>query len=202
MSIDTSHYLVKSFLSGDLSLISESSMSRIIQHIVDPTSTFGQISAFRKQYSLDENNERHAKLKSAIRKLGLGFIEMAGGFKEPDGTVQELSLFVPNITKSDVVSLGMQYKQYSVLWKDPSQFVEIGTLDSSNLGHVLNSFHTTGSVLDLDTQSIKDFWSSLYKGSHKQKKFLFIMERRDASWWTEWRLSREQDDTELWFRIV
>ena len=98
MSIERKSFLIEAFHSGSKPL-RESSLSSIIKHIEDPTSVFAQISASRKKYSKRENEERHTQLKNDVRKLGFGFIEMAGGFEEEDGTVQEKSLFIPIKTK-------------------------------------------------------------------------------------------------------
>lgn len=195
--------LFESFQRGEKPLV-ESSLSRIIQHIENPNSTFGQISAFRGEFSREENEKRHEQLKKDIRSKGLGFIEMSGGFKEEDGNVQELSLFVPNISKKDAISLGERYGQFSILWKDPTEFVEIGTNPVAGIGVVKNTFKKTGKVIDLNQDSIKNYWSQIYRGRHSDKKFLFLMEKADVSWWTRWRTfyQNEGDDSDLWMRIL
>ena len=197
------NYLIESFFRGETPLV-ESSLSRIIQHIINPDSTFGQISAFRGDFSREENEKRHEQLKKDVRNKGLGFIEMSGGFEEEDGSVQELSLFIPNISKNDAISLGEKYGQYSVLWKDPSQFVEIGTNNAAGIGQIKNTFKKSGKVIDLNQDSIKNFWSQLYKGRHRTKKFLFLMEKADVNWWTRWRVFSQSngDDSQLWMRIL
>lgn len=204
MSIERKSFLIEAFHSGSKPL-RESSLSSIIKHIEDPTSVFAQISASRKKYSKRENEERHTQLKNDVRKLGFGFIEMAGGFEEEDGTVQEKSLFIPKMPKDVALRLGEKYEQYSVLWKSPDEFVEVGTNAESGIGTIINHFKKTGrDVIDLNKDSVKNFWSQLYKGSHKDKKFLFIMERTDVPWWTEWKIQSQYmgDDTSLWFRIL
>lgn len=193
--------LFESFQRGEKPLV-ESSLSRIMQHIENPNSTFGQISAFRGEFSREENEKRHEQLKKDVRNKGLGFIEMSGGFKEEDGNVQELSLFVPNISRKDAIELGERYGQFSILWKDPTQFVEIGTNPAAGIGTIKNTFKKNGKVIDLNQDSIKDFWSQIYRGRHRDKKFLFVMERVDVSWWTKWRTTYQGDDSELWMRIL
>lgn len=193
--------LFESFQRGEKPLV-ESSLSRIMQHIENPNSTFGQISAFRGEFSREENENRHEQLKKDVRNKGLGFIEMSGGFKEEDGNVQELSLFVPNISRKDAIELGERYGQFSILWKDPTQFVEIGTNPNSGIGTIKNTFKKDGKVIDLNQDSIKDYWSQIYRGRHRDKKFLFVMERVDVNWWTKWRTTYKGDDSELWMRIL
>jgi len=194
-------FLIESFLEGNMPLV-ESSLSRIIQHIENPSSTFGQISASRGEFSKEENKQRHESLKKDVRQMGLGYIEMSGGFQEEDGNVQELSLFIPNISKKNAIELGQKYGQFSILWKDPTQFVEIGTNDASGVGSVKNSFKKTGKTIDLSSDSIKNFWSQIYKGRHKDKKFLFVMEKLDVNWWTKWRTFSGGNETDLWRRIL
>lgn len=194
-------FLIESFLEGNMPLV-ESSLSRIIQHIENPSSTFGQISASRNEFSKEENKQRHESLKKDVRKMGLGYIEMSGGFQEEDGNVQELSLFIPNISKKNAIELGQKYGQFSILWKDPTQFVEIGTNDTSGVGSIKNSFKKTGKTIDLNSDSIKNFWSQIYQGRHKDKKFLFVMERLDVNWWARWRTFSDGNETDLWRRIL
>jgi hypothetical protein len=196
-------FLFESFARGEKPIV-ESSLSRIIQHIENPDSTFGQISAFRGEFGREENENRHEQLKKDIRNKGLGFIEMSGGFQEEDGNVQELSLFVPNISKNDAISLGEKYGQFSILWKDPSQFVEIGTNKAAGIGQIKNTFKKSGKVIDLSSDSIKNFWSQIYRGRHRDKKFLFLMEKSDVNWWTRWKIfnQNEGNDSDLWMRIL
>lgn len=193
--------LFESFQRGEKPLV-ESSLSRIMQHIENPNSTFGQISAFRGEFSREENEKRHEQLKKDVRAKGLGFVEMSGGFKEEDGNVQELSLFVPNISRKDAIELGERYGQFSILWKDPTQFVEIGTNSTAGIGTIKNTFKKHGKVIDLNQDAIKNYWSQIYRGRHRDKKFLFVMERVDVNWWTKWRMTYQGDDSELWMRIL
>lgn len=179
----------------------ESSLSRILQHINNPKSQFGHISAFRGDLSKEQNKVRHKNLKDVITGRGLGYIEMSGGYREEGGPVEELSLFVPEIEKDDLVILGQRYDQYSVIWKGDGVFQEIGTNERSGAGKVLNNFHAG---MDTNPMKVRQYWSKLLRGRHKDKSFLYVMERRSANWWTEWRISTRQngDDSELWVRIA
>ena len=81
------------------------------------TSKANETSALCLRFAVDlkkENMERHAELKDAVRDMGYGFIEMRGGYKEEDGGfVNELSLFIPNISKRDIMDLGFVHDQDS-----------------------------------------------------------------------------------------
>jgi hypothetical protein len=96
--------------------------------------------------------------------------------------------FIGNIPKDD---------QVSVIFKDKNEFIEIGTSrDSNNVGEILKSFkhksgyQTDGSPnrfedgknnLNFDKDIIKKFFSSLKKGSHAGKKFVFSIREDNYS---------------------
>ena len=158
--------------------LNESSLSRILQHIESDRS-FGVLSAFRGGLSKRENMERHADLKDKVRGMGYGFIEMRGGYKEEDGGfVNELSLFVPGIDKRALVDLGSDLDQDSVIYKDKNSFELVGTNRATGKGKVLMNFRGGGGKdsITLAKDVIKDFFSSLVKGSQRGKKFLFQTE--------------------------
>ena len=158
--------------------LNESSLSRILQHIESDRS-FGVLSAFRGGLSKKENMERHADLKDKVRGMGYGFIEMRGGYKEEDGGfVNELSLFVPGIDKRALVDLGSDLDQDSVIYEDKNSFELVGTNRATGKGKVLMNFRGGGGKdsITLAKDVIKDFFSSLVKGSQRGKKFLFQTE--------------------------
>ncbi len=154
--------------------LNESTMSRIYQHI-ENNGSFGVISPYRSYFSNDQNLKRYKRLKSQVRNNGLGFIEMEGGFKEESGWVIEKSLFIPNINKELLIQLGIQYDQYSVIYKNDTQFVEIGTNEAAGIGKILNNFVKNSGQRNLliNGEATKEFFSRLIKGSHSNKKYLF-----------------------------
>jgi len=162
--------------------IAESSVSRIFQHIEEPGRAFGVLSAYRGDNSEAENKRLHAELKAAVREMGLGFIEMRGGYKGDQGFVTELSLFIPGVSRKQIIDLGTKYNQHSVIYKDTKEFSLIGTNAAAGVGKTLSSF-TFGKGKDnlvLAQDAMKDFFSSLLKGSDKGKKFLFRMEEKEV----------------------
>ena len=159
----------------------ESSLSRILQHI-EGNRAFGIVSAFRDMNSKKENMNKHVELKKAVRDAGYGYIEMRGGYKEETGFVSELSLFVPNISKKDIIDMGQNNDQHSVIHKDSKEFALIGTNKNAGVGKTLERFVATGGrdSMTLAKDAIKDFFSSLTKGNQRGKKFLFKMQEREA----------------------
>lgn len=155
-------------------ILNESSVSRIWQHIKNNKS-FGVISPFRSFYSEEENNDRFIELKKDVRKLKYGFIETIGGFNEHGIIVKEKSMFIPNIKKEDLFKLGVKYQQISVIYKDDKEFIEIETENKS--GKILNTFdRLSDKNLSIESDVVKDFFTQIAKGSHKDKKFLFKLE--------------------------
>lgn len=107
---------------------------------------------------------------------GFGFVELEGGFVEEGGTtVNEKSLLISNISEEDLIRLGTEFNQWSVIYKDSEKFVEIGTNENSGIGSIQRNF-VSGSGKQNFTMSperIKEFFSALAKGSHRHRKFLF-----------------------------
>ena len=73
--------------------IDESSLSRVMHH-VNHTPKMGILSPHRQEHSDEENERRFSELKKHVRKLGHGYVEMRGGYKEEGGFVKEKSLMM------------------------------------------------------------------------------------------------------------
>lgn len=133
--------------------ITESSLSRVWQHYNDPTKSICLLTAFRGDYTYEENVARNKSLAADIRNAGYGFFYVDGNWIENQGTpnerkVKEDSLFV--IGKSDdkdfannLHKLGNQFNQDAIFVKDSagSRFInkdgsvnEVGQLSPGSLG--------------------------------------------------------------------
>ena len=105
-------------------LLSESGLSRVFSHITEHDSSI--ISAFRGEYSNEENYERSRLLKAKLMHQGYGVTKVKGSyienFETPDALeVVERSLFVLNRGddpefKTNLSSLGKEFEQDSVLF--------------------------------------------------------------------------------------
>lgn len=138
--------------------VDEASLSRVLQHFRE--GEFGIVSAFRPQFSDEENMARQFTLGQDVRRLGLGFISILGKW----GGVSERSLFVPKISKEQVLALGDRYDQEAVI-HGARGTAELLTSD----GKVLETFKNLR-VLALDTEF--DNYSALRtKGGKPQKTF-------------------------------
>jgi hypothetical protein len=160
--------------------LKESKLSRIWQYVEDDHKSFGVVSASHK--GDPKNKEHFAELRETIKKLGYGYIELQGGYKEIEGFVTELSLFIPKIDKKTLIKLGQKYDQESVIYKDGKEFSLIGTNRIHGVGTVIRSFIKSAgkSNMTMAAELTKEFFSSLVKGSHGGRKFLFQLQERKS----------------------
>lgn len=101
----------------------ESSLSRLYGHIMDHESAI--LSAFRSEYTNDENYERSRELKAKLLAKGYGVTKIDGSyienFETPEAIeVSEQSLFVSNRNDNNdffevIAALGEEYEQDAVL---------------------------------------------------------------------------------------
>lgn len=104
------------------------SLSRVYQHTKERN--IGALTAFRNEYSLQENRERNKGLEKSIRDAGYGFIRVKGRYIENRGTDKEVPVdeesFIVIGGKTDedknklnafLTKLGAEYQQDSVLFK-------------------------------------------------------------------------------------
>jgi len=163
--------------------VNESALSRIMQHI-NGDDTVGVISPFRGENTKEDNMKLYKKMADELRSMGYGYIPLNAGYKEEgDVLVKEKSFFVPKIAKKDLIKLGVKYKQYSVLFKDKDGFYEIGTNKNSGVGKILHRFKTGGKSISVDDlgDRFTEFFSKLAKGSHRNKKFLFVFKEQTGN---------------------
>lgn len=116
----------------------ESSLSRIYQHSKE--SNMGMITAYRGQFSVQQNEKRNSQLISDIRSAGFGYVPVEGHYVENPGTPEEQKVteksFLVISSANDSGRLkfflqrsGIKYDQDSVLYKDAAsdEAILIGT---------------------------------------------------------------------------
>ena len=149
-------------------ILNESSLSRIWSHIKGDRS-FAVVSAFRGEYTPEENNKRHAELKTMVRGMGLGFIEQKSGYtyENPEtgeeGRVQEMSLFIPNCNLKQALSLGKTFRQETVIYKDETRFDLVDTSGSTKMKF---SRKDSDGVITFDPSVLKYAYSQFVKGNN------------------------------------
>lgn len=161
--------------------LNESSLGRVWSFVEDDSKSFAVISAFRGEYSKLENENRHKDLKRMVKDLNLGYIEMRGGYREDIGFVSEKSLFIPNINKKKAIEIGKSFNQDGILYKDSKGFYELGTSKKTGIGKINANFIKSSGKFNISQSKeiIKNFFSSLMKGSHAGKKFVFRLQEKE-----------------------
>ena len=108
------------------------------------------------------NQAKMAELKTQLRSMGLGFHRIAGKYGS-----KENSLFVPNITKEQLISLGLEFDQESVIFGEKHE-----TQDGYYMSWSYIAGSSTLQTRDIsysgkDVQDRDDFFSAI-----KNRKFI------------------------------
>lgn len=134
-------------------MLNESSLSRVWNHFTDPNRSVAILTAFRGDYTYEENVNRNKTLAADIRKEGYGFFYVDGYWIENQGTdeerhVSEDSIFVVAPASdtgfaNKMHELGNQFNQDAVLVKDNKNTrivnkdgseIELGNMQPGKLG--------------------------------------------------------------------
>ncbi len=139
--------------------------------IIQSAQSFGIITPFKADLSEIENNERLLNLKKIVRSAGFGSIVLIGEFEKNGLTIQEKSIFIPNLKKSTILKWGQLFDQFSVIFKDEQEFVEIGCNKITGFGDVKIDFYKKGWTKDVafNSELAFDFFTQISKGSHREK---------------------------------
>ncbi len=128
-------------------------MSRLWDHFHN--SSFAVISAWLSGLKENENRHRHKLLKQAVRDLGYGYQEVLGYWKG----VPEQTLFIPNISKQDAVTLGhglfdeeLPRAQEAIVYADGERIYLLETEDGQS--KVLDTF------TQLDIGDMTEAWDA------------------------------------------
>ena len=124
------------------SALTESTLSRVWQITSDPNRPFAVLTAFRSEYSREENLERNAQLGADLRNLGYGFWVLEGHWIENRDTPREVDAaedvyFVSSKRQSpqfvyDILMLTSKYDQEAALVKSVDNVVRVCCPDSSS----------------------------------------------------------------------
>jgi hypothetical protein len=144
-------------------------VKNIMMGAVNSVKTVGIITAENpkgKQATPEYNEKNQSKLKADLKSLGLGYIQIKGKYN-----VLESPFVVPNITRDDVINLGLKYGQESIIYGEKEEnenevyfkwqliFCEEGTVEKTTYSNVSN---------DEDLKSRDDFYSAV-----KGRRFIF-----------------------------
>ena len=159
----------------NFSKLIEESLSRVWQHMKNG---FIITSAFRGEYSLEENLKRTKELQVIVRSKGLGYFIVDGVWienrgKENEHRSDELSLFIPDMNKLTTDEfiefaehLRAKFNQDAVLMKDPSKdFEHLMLIFRGNNVQILKGKY--------GPNQIAQAYSKLKKGNHAGRTFIF-----------------------------
>ena len=124
---------------------SEAATSNIYKRLTD-RSTCAIISPYRSECSENENKLRMSGLKLKVRRMGYGFNQFISRWVEDGQAFDEQSLLIPNITKDQALSLGREFEQSSIIFKDSESCREIciNPFEDYKPGQVVRTFFNTG----------------------------------------------------------
>jgi len=131
---------------------SEATTSNIYKRLTDEN-TCAIISPYRSEYSDNENKFRMNSLKLKVREMGYGFNQFISRWVEGGQAFDEQSLLIPNITKDRALSLGKEFEQSSIIFKDSESCREIciNPFEDYKPGQVVRIFFNTGNhILNID----------------------------------------------------
>lgn len=155
-------------------LIEKNTLSRLYQHFTGQ-GVVAIITAFRAEYTYEENTERNRELAATVRNAGFGFVYVDGGWIENKGTereqeVSEVALMIHGDQHSGkklfdlCVSLAKKYNQDGFIFKGPSD-AKTALYDGN--GELVDTFK--GMTLD----KLSEYFTRLRGGSHAGRSFTF-----------------------------
>lgn len=118
-------------------------LSKMCQ-LIQSAQSFGIITPFKEHLSDFENNDRFMNLKKIVRSAGFDSIILWGGFKTGTFKIQEKSIFIPNLKKKNILKWGSLFDQFSVIYKDEHEFIEIGCNDKTGFSDIKNNYLEKG----------------------------------------------------------
>lgn len=107
-----------------------------------------------QELSPKANKERNRELAKKLREMGYGFYQVQGRY----GNVEK-PLVVPNISKEDIVKLGNEFEQDSVIFVEKTPEGSLAQLIETHGEHATER----SSVILPLAQDVEDFYT-LYKG--------------------------------------
>gem|GEM_PF-6769466 len=152
------------------------SLSDVYNIIQTPNSSFGIVSAVRFNNTNEDNEKSDKELQLQIQDKYL-YRDIRGSYTQDNGygIRYEDSVLIFGISKSALISLGIQNGQHSVLYKYGAEFCSIGT-NKTNVSDVLYEFNINDGqdLLEFAQNSIVTFFEKRRRSSRKNEKYTFI----------------------------
>lgn len=151
-------------------------LSKMCQ-LIQSAQSFGIITPFKEHLSDFENNDRFMNLKKIVRSAGFGSIVLSGGFTTGPFHIQEKSIFIANLKKKNILKWGSLFDQFSVIYKDEHEFIEIGCNDKTGYSDIKNNFLEKGwnNNIAFTSDLAQHFFTQIamgsYRGTEKKSSF-------------------------------
>jgi hypothetical protein len=153
----------------------ESSLGRMWQHMNNPDTVIGIISAYRSENDPAENHARTVMLKQKISGQNYGYIMLTGYWIETNAETGEKQ----KVTEESFAIISNKSKE-----KELDQFLQAQTKEFGQEGYLFKPSDTdhiyfadsSGNKSDIGTVSLDkmgDMYSTLKKGSHAGRPFVF-----------------------------
>jgi len=190
--------IIEAKLNKNMEKLHEASLGRIWQHVVNSDKkSFAILTSWRYDKSVKENKRDFQSLKTTVRSLGYGFVQLKGHWREcqdenvpyndcpEEGLVDsvEPSLFIIGISKQEAESLSNENNQDGYVFAGPETD-----------GNV-NLIFKNGGNQDLGTlrpQTLGFAYSELLKSKHaNQRYFKFEAIEYPAQSWIQTLIEQE-----------
>ena len=148
-----------------MNIIKESSVSRIVDYI-NSDKSFGVITAYSDSRSEEENKMKQSELMKRVRGAGYGYVMQQGGWTYNGELFEEPSIFIPNVSKEELIKCGKDYNQHTVIYKDDNEFIEY----SCDTDEPVSTFKKGRDSISTKDSSTIDYYSKLMKNN---KKYVF-----------------------------
>jgi len=156
-------------------IISEASLSRVWQH-VESDRPFAILTAFRDEYTAEENQQRNISLAAQIKRAGYGYFYLDGHWIENEGTAEEVE-----VSEDSVFAIGnpKNHQKFSALIKNlGKQYDQEAVVIKAN-DEILVHWLTTGGheVLNNLSAGVLGSVYSKLRNNKKSNTFIFENER-------------------------
>lgn len=156
-------------------IISESSLSRVWQH-AQSDKPFAILTAFRGEYTEEENRRRNEQLAAQIKRAGFGYFFLDGYWIENEGTPEEV-----HVSEDSIFAIGNPQNQnkFAQLIKNMGkQFQQEAVVIKSNDETIVYDLNTGDQQVlnNLSAGALGSVYSKL-RNNKKSNTFVFESER-------------------------
>lgn len=126
-------------------------LSRLLEHL-QGDHDLAVVSAYRSQFSEEENLQRHQRLMSLVRRAGYGYFVLNAKWSEHGEVSEEKSLLVPNMDRQTAIDFGHKFDQTSILTRGEAGVQEVASMDRDGhrVGEVIRTFSRRPSISESD----------------------------------------------------